>query len=138
MPHSATQVAPDNEAVLFQLAKMLGEHLLWRPREQPVQLAQSTWSMLKPRQNPRLPFPLNEIDCKLRRALFGILGTIRDSIVAFSFGTGRIRLVLIRLFQGLPTSMRSRITIILFWRTPNHVSPPINPKRDNRNLSRIY
>jgi len=66
MPQSATQVGSDNEAILFQLAEVLGEHFLGCFGKYPAQFAQTSWSMLKLGQNSHLPFSLNEIDCELR------------------------------------------------------------------------
>jgi len=84
--------------------------------------------MLKPRQNPRLPFTLDEIDCQLRRAFFGTFGVraSRDLLFPSLLGTGRIRLAFNHLSRRIPTSIHYQIATTLFWQTPNHVSPPIN------------
>src|SRR5579885_1456133 len=91
--------------------------------------------MLKAGQNTHLPFPLNEIDCELSRASFSSLyfRATSDSLLPFPSATGIVRWAFVSSSWQMRTLV-CRITKSLLWRTPNHVSPPINPEGSFRVL----
>jgi len=77
MPAAPTEIGPDDDAVFLHLAQMLGEHFFRCIREHFTQLTEPNWPVLKLRQNPQLPLPLEKTDRDLSRPF--ILGLARQT-----------------------------------------------------------